>query len=43
MNPLAIREADRVESMRNKAALQGQASSPLDSSIYSLGNIDIFG
>ncbi|WP_309295018.1 ATP-binding protein [Trichormus variabilis] len=43
MNPLAIREADRVESMRNKAALQGQASSPVDSSIYSLGNIDIFG
>ncbi|WP_341531712.1 ATP-binding protein (plasmid) [Nostoc sp. UHCC 0302] len=43
MNPLAIREADRVESMRNKAALQGQASSPVDSSIYSLGDIDIFG
>ncbi|MEJ1932008.1 ATP-binding protein [Nostoc sp. NIES-2111] len=43
MNPLAIREADRVESMRNKAALQGQASSPIDSSIYSVGNIDIFG
>ncbi|HEY9802179.1 MAG TPA: ATP-binding protein, partial [Leptolyngbyaceae cyanobacterium] len=43
MNPLAIREADRVESMRNKAALQGQPSSSVDSSIYSLGEIDIFG
>ncbi|MBD2683169.1 MULTISPECIES: ATP-binding protein [Nostoc] len=43
MNPLAIREADRVESMRNIAALQGQPSSPIDSSIYSLGNVDIFG
>ncbi|BAY42083.1 hypothetical protein NIES2111_64790 (plasmid) [Nostoc sp. NIES-2111] len=43
MNPLAIREADRVESMRNLAALQGQPSSPIDSSIYSLGEIDIFG
>ncbi|BAY73330.1 hypothetical protein NIES23_61580 (plasmid) [Trichormus variabilis NIES-23] len=43
INPLAIREADRIESMRNKAALQGQASSPVDSSIYSVGNINIFG
>lgn len=43
MNPLAIREADKVESMRNKATLQGQPSSPIDSSIYSLGNVDIFG
>ncbi|MCC5664812.1 ATP-binding protein [Nostoc sp. CHAB 5784] len=43
MNPLSIREADRVESMRNIAALQGQPSSPIDSSIYSLGNVDIFG
>ncbi|MBD2682989.1 MULTISPECIES: ATP-binding protein [Nostoc] len=43
MNPLAIREADRVESMRNIAALQGQPSSSIDSSIYSLGNVDIFG
>lgn len=43
INPLALREADRIESMRNKAALQGQPSSPIDSSIYSLGEIDIFG
>ncbi|BAY41229.1 ATPase (plasmid) [Nostoc sp. NIES-2111] len=43
MKPLAIREADRVESMRNKATLQGQPSSPIDSSIYSLAEIDIFG
>lgn len=43
INPLAIREADRIESMRNKADLQGLPSSPVDSSIYSVGNIDIFG
>ncbi|MBD2536576.1 hypothetical protein H6G97_47865 [Nostoc flagelliforme FACHB-838] len=43
MNPLAIREADRVESMRNIAGLHGLPSSPIDSSIYSLGNVDIFG
>ncbi|MCC5662299.1 ATP-binding protein [Nostoc sp. XA010] len=43
VNPLAIREADRIESMRNKADLQGLPSSPVDSSIYSLGDIDIFG
>ncbi|WGV29064.1 AAA family ATPase [Halotia branconii] len=43
INPLAIREAERIESMRNKADLQGQASSPVDSSIYSVGNVDIFG
>ncbi|MCC5618617.1 ATP-binding protein [Nostoc sp. CHAB 5836] len=43
INPLAIREADRIESMRNKADLQGNPSSPVDSSIYSVGNIDIFG
>ncbi len=43
INPLAIREADRIESMRNKADLQGLPSSPIDSSIYSVGNIDIFG
>ncbi|MHC5770668.1 MAG: AAA family ATPase [Nostoc sp.] len=43
VNPLAIREADRVESMRNIAALHGLPSSPIDSSIYSLGNVDIFG
>jgi hypothetical protein len=43
MNPLAIREADRVESMRNIAALHGLPSSSIDSSIYSLGNVDIFG
>ncbi|RCJ42429.1 AAA family ATPase [Nostoc minutum NIES-26] len=43
INPLAIREADRIESMRNKADLQGLPSSPIDSSIYSVGNVDIFG
>ncbi|MBD2450494.1 ATP-binding protein [Nostoc sp. FACHB-152] len=43
MNPLAIREADRIESIRNKADLQGLPSSPIDSSIYSVGNVDIFG
>jgi len=43
INPLAIREADRIESMRNKADLQGLPSSPVDSSVYSVGNIDIFG
>ena len=43
INPLAIREADRVESMRNKADAQGLPSSPVDDSIYANGNIDIFG
>ncbi|MBO3458424.1 ATP-binding protein [Aetokthonos hydrillicola Thurmond2011] len=43
MNPLAIREADRVESIRNKADLQGLPSSPIDSSQYAIGNVDIFG
>ena len=43
MNPLAIREAERIEGMRNKADLQGLPSSPLDSSIYSVGNVNIFG
>ncbi len=43
MNPLAIREAERIEGMRNKADLQGLPSSPLDSSIYSAGNVNIFG
>ncbi|MBG1262480.1 ATP-binding protein [Nostoc commune] len=43
VNPLAIREADRIESMRNIADLQGLPSSPVDSSIYSLGDVDIFG
>ncbi|MGJ5627961.1 ATP-binding protein [Nostoc sp. CALU 1950] len=43
MNPLAIREAERIEGMRNKADLQGLPSSPLDSSVYSVGNVNIFG
>lgn len=43
MNPLAIREADRVESMRDKADAQGLPSSPIDDSIYTNGNISIFG
>lgn len=42
INPLAIREADRVESMRNKADAQGLPSSPIDDSVYANGNIDIF-
>ncbi|YAF99404.1 MAG: ATP-binding protein (plasmid) [Nodularia sp. CChRGM 3473] len=43
INPLAIREADRIESMRNKASLQGLPSSPVDSSNYSIGDVNIFG
>lgn len=43
MNPLAIREAERIEGMRNKADLQGLPSSQLDSSVYSVGNVNIFG
>ncbi|RAM50972.1 MAG: ATP-binding protein [Hapalosiphonaceae cyanobacterium JJU2] len=43
INPLAIREADRIESMRNKADQQALPSSPLDSSRFAVGNIDIFG
>ncbi|OWY69020.1 AAA family ATPase [cyanobacterium TDX16] len=43
MNPLAIREADRVESMRNKADIQGLPSSLIDDSIYANGNVEIFG
>ncbi|MBW4636193.1 MAG: ATP-binding protein [Iphinoe sp. HA4291-MV1] len=42
MNPLAIREADRVESMRNKADAQALPSSPKDESIFAISNIDIF-
>ncbi|MBE9036596.1 ATP-binding protein [aff. Roholtiella sp. LEGE 12411] len=42
INPLAIREADKVERMRNKASLQGLPSSPVDDSVYSNGNINIF-
>lgn len=42
INPLAIREADKVESMRNKASLQGLPSSPVDASIYSIGDVNIF-
>jgi ATPase family associated with various cellular activities (AAA) len=43
INPLAIREADRVESMRNKADQQALPSSPSDESRFAVGNIDIFG
>ncbi len=43
INPLAIREADRVESMRNKADAQGLPSSPIDESRFATGNIEIFG
>lgn len=42
MNPLAIREADRVEAMRNKAALQAKPSSPVDKSEFALGNVSIY-
>jgi ATPase family associated with various cellular activities (AAA) len=42
INPLAIREADKVETMRNRGDLQGLPSSPVDSSIYSVGNVNIF-
>jgi hypothetical protein len=42
LNPLAIREADRVESMRNKADQQALPSSPLDESKFAVGNIEIF-
>ncbi|MBE9003838.1 ATP-binding protein [Fortiea sp. LEGE XX443] len=42
INPLAIREADRVESMRNKADQQALPSSPIDESKFAVGNIDIF-
>jgi len=43
INPLAIREADRVESMRNKASLQALPSSPTDESIFATGQVEIFG
>nr|MDZ8016345.1 ATP-binding protein [Nostoc sp. ZfuVER08] len=42
INPLAIREADRVESMRNKADQQALPSSPLDESKFAVGSIEIF-
>ncbi len=42
MNPLAIREADRVEAMRNKAAMQALPSSPVDKSEFALGNVNIY-
>ena len=42
MNPLAIREADRVEAMRNRAALQAKPSSPVDKSEFALGNVSIY-
>ncbi|BAT56764.1 hypothetical protein NOS3756_57760 (plasmid) [Nostoc sp. NIES-3756] len=43
INPLAMREADKVEMMRNRAAVQGLPSSAVDDSIYSVGNVKIFG
>ncbi|MEM7552614.1 MAG: ATP-binding protein [Cyanobacteria bacterium P01_A01_bin.84] len=42
MNPLAIREADRVEAMRNRAAMQALPSSPVDKSEFALGNVNIY-
>lgn len=40
--PLAIREADRVESMRNKADEQALPSSPIDNSKFAVRDVDIF-
>ena len=42
MNPLAIREADKVEAMRNRAAMQAKPSSPVDKSELALGNVSIY-
>jgi hypothetical protein len=42
INPLAMREADKVEMMRNRAAVQGLPSSTPDDSIYSISNVKIF-
>ncbi|MEO0970206.1 MAG: ATP-binding protein [Cyanobacteria bacterium J06639_18] len=42
MNPLAIREADRVEAMRNRAAIQALPASPADKSEFALGNVSIY-
>lgn len=42
IKPLAIREADRVESMRNKADAQALPSSPIDDSKFAIGDLDIF-
>ena len=42
MNPLAIREADKVEAMRNRAAMQAKPSSPVDKSEFALGNVSIY-
>ena len=42
IKPLAIREADRVESMRNKADAQALPSSPIDDSKFAVGDLDIF-
>ncbi|MFB2979892.1 AAA family ATPase [Microseira sp. BLCC-F43] len=43
IKPLAIREADRVESMRNKADLQALPSSSADESVFAISNVDIYG
>ncbi|NJO60327.1 MAG: ATP-binding protein [Richelia sp. RM2_1_2] len=42
MNPLAIREADKVEAMRNRATLQAKPSSLVDKSEFALGNVSIY-
>jgi len=42
INPLAVREANRIERLRNKADLQGLPSSPEDNSIFSNENVSIF-
>ncbi|MEM6752655.1 MAG: ATP-binding protein [Cyanobacteria bacterium P01_C01_bin.38] len=42
MNPLAIREADKVEAMRNRAAIQAKPSSPVDKSEFAFGNVSIY-
>jgi len=43
INPLAIREANKIERLRNQASLQGLPSSPPDSSIYRSETVNIFG
>lgn len=42
VNPLAIREADKVETMRNRADAQALPSSRADDSQYAMGNVNIF-
>ena len=43
INPLAIREADKVEAMRNRAAARAKPSSKVDESKFALSNVNIYG